>query len=487
MLPYHSGRTTHIQSEEPHVPSSTHQHKADDIHEHCSPHIKANEFTLLEPSSSTPIAEREDIEKKSDETDNHCQTLTASSNLDRAAFSKNNSTTIFAPLQQSASGLTGSTSASGLRRAGSFSSLVSSTSSFVTSAQQVRGELRLNIFFEPIFAPELQVPTNSKAHRHISSDTGAKGYIRVTVNEGRSLACQDTYVKLYLSKRGKNIRTSKHKTKVQRKTNNPIYQETFRIAVPSSLSLDEDTRLQLSLWDHARLRANECLGAMSFNLLELASTTVFTGWFRLLPYSQGTVAYARGHDSATSSPAAARRILDARSLSDENGGSVVEAKLHQQLGNSSQVSEDAVSSSGISGKSAGAAPSFTPATANTITNSSGNKRRLALLGGGSRSLQKELGELQRQLMELEGENKRHIVEKAQLEEKLQKVREENSQYIQSYEEQIQSLVGSSGSMKNLLSEKEALEVDKQRLEDMVRMLTLDARGHRDTIASLRDR
>ena len=107
------------------------------------------------------------------------------------------------------------------------------------------------------------------------------------MSEGRNLGGKDTYVKLYLSQRGKNVRTSKQKTAVKRRTANPAYQQTFKLPVDESVSLDDDSRLQITVWDHARMRHNECLGAMSFSLLEIA-------WKNVCPSSSSLRVQVRG-------------------------------------------------------------------------------------------------------------------------------------------------------------------------------------------------
>ena len=96
-----------------------------------------------------------------------------------------------------------------------------------------------------------------------------------------------------------------HPSTSQRKTANPVFEQNFRVPVPSSLALNEENRLQLAVWDSARMKANECMGGMSFSLRDIASKSSITGWYTLLPYNDGRYRYES--TSATASPSAARR------------------------------------------------------------------------------------------------------------------------------------------------------------------------------------
>ena len=59
------------------------------------------------------------------------------------------------------------------------------------------------------------------------------GYLKVTVNEGRGLQAKDPYCKFYLSKSGKDVKTTKQKTKTAKKTSRPTWQEKFKFPIPA--------------------------------------------------------------------------------------------------------------------------------------------------------------------------------------------------------------------------------------------------------------
>eukprot|EP00051_Salpingoeca_urceolata_P031524 m.11882 g.11882 ORF g.11882 m.11882 type:complete len:542 (+) comp4135_c0_seq1:225-1850(+) len=104
----------------------------------------------------------------------------------------------------------------------------------------------------------------------------------------RSGPAPDPYLKLYLSEHDRDVRTTKQKSKHQRATCNPQFNEKFIFYIPAALPLDEHTRLQISVWDNAgRLGSNACLGSVSFSMMDVASTAELTGWFYLLPEHQG--------------------------------------------------------------------------------------------------------------------------------------------------------------------------------------------------------
>ena len=157
-----------------------------------------------------------------------------------------------------------------LKRSNSMESLVSVASGNIVSSTEVEGEVHLYMFYRP--------------------DDGAKksnGSIEITVNEARNLSATDPYVKLYISSKGENIKSTKKKTKTQRKNRSPLFQEKFTFNLTAKMSVDENTRLQITVWDHSRSKANECTGGMSFSFAEIASTSRVSGWFELLPYKEG--------------------------------------------------------------------------------------------------------------------------------------------------------------------------------------------------------
>jgi hypothetical protein len=82
-------------------------------------------------------------------------------------------------------------------------------------------------------------------------------------------------MKFYISSDDIDIKGSKCKGKIKRRkkasdgTTCTCFNESFQLAVPSKVS-GSSIRLQITVWDHARTKANECVGGMSFTLDELA-------------------------------------------------------------------------------------------------------------------------------------------------------------------------------------------------------------------------
>eukprot|EP00047_Mylnosiga_fluctuans_P003567 m.229789 g.229789 ORF g.229789 m.229789 type:complete len:823 (-) comp11956_c0_seq1:1019-3487(-) len=139
------------------------------------------------------------------------------------------------------------------------------------------GLIRLEVRFEP-------PPPGDKT----------SGVLHVTVKEARNLQATsvggtaDPYVKLYLSKDGKDIKNTKQKTKHQRATLDPLFEERLIVYLQAGTALDESVRLQITLWDNGgKLASNECMGGLSFSLQEIASTANISGWFELLPEEEG--------------------------------------------------------------------------------------------------------------------------------------------------------------------------------------------------------
>eukprot|EP00041_Stephanoeca_diplocostata_P000713 m.16435 g.16435 ORF g.16435 m.16435 type:complete len:1032 (-) comp10956_c0_seq4:250-3345(-) len=161
-----------------------------------------------------------------------------------------------------------------LRRAGSNSSLVSVAPGSVYSKDAVSGMVHLTMQFEP--TPGGMSPRSNRAI----------GVVKVHVSECRHLQASQPYVKLYISNQSQDLKSTKRKTK-SKKAASPVFNESFEFPIKSESELDDSRRLQLSVWDHARLRANECTGGMSFSLAEIASSSQISGWFELLSTTQG--------------------------------------------------------------------------------------------------------------------------------------------------------------------------------------------------------
>lgn len=91
----------------------------------------------------------------------------------------------------------------------------------------------------------------------------------------------DPYVKLYLLP--DHSKETKKKTKVAKRTLNPIYNETFTYTLPPS-SLNSQV-LQLSIWDSSNIWSNQCLCMTTVELSKVRSSlinnTLIIDWYAL--------------------------------------------------------------------------------------------------------------------------------------------------------------------------------------------------------------
>ena len=154
-----------------------------------------------------------------------------------------------------------------LSRSDSLTSLVSIAPGNVVSKSKTSGSLQMSLRYEP-------TPAGSKSK--------IAGRIVVSIKEAANLTAVQPYVKLYVSQSGTDVKNTKRKTKV-RKGASPRFKEEFEFQVQKDSELHELRRLQVTIWDHARLKANECIGGMSFSFVDIASTEQLAGWFDLLP------------------------------------------------------------------------------------------------------------------------------------------------------------------------------------------------------------
>ena len=132
--------------------------------------------------------------------------------------------------------------------------------------------------------------------------------VSVVCHEGRGLSTHNAYVKLYLSGAdGKDIKATKRKTKAMKQTNSPRFEQTFKISAASK-SGSAAHRLQITVWDHAGLKAH-CHGGCSVPVAEIAGEAHLSGWFQLFAQSEGRSEYticeaASVPEASTRSPAA---------------------------------------------------------------------------------------------------------------------------------------------------------------------------------------
>lgn len=338
----------------------------------------------------------------------------------------------------------------GLKKSNSMESLVSVASGNVISSANVEGELHLYLFFEP---GDGQKKSN--------------GSIQVTVNEGRNLSASDPYVKMYLSKKGDNVKSSKQKTKTHKKNKNPLFQEKFTFKLPVKMDIDENSRLQIMVWDHSRSKANECTGGMSFSLAEIASTSRVTGWFELLPYSEGRSTH---------------RASISNSTSFGNGGNSLQSRPERSAsGIEPQLPKTTIRS----------VDSYEQPQQNSEPVSKQKKEKskrgiTSILSKGKNAAAEET------------EN-RHIEEKAILEEKIQSYREQVEQMadLQTRNLRLQNKLADAtkqlgrveqleADVARLTEENENLDTENQRLNEFITLHKDDADARRDQIVVLRD-
>jgi hypothetical protein len=159
----------------------------------------------------------------------------------------------------------------GLRRTGSqdsLNSMVSLATEQIISSATVKGELQLCLSFQDAQARKPAV-------------------IVVLVEDATTLEANHPYVKVYISRNGVDMKPTKVKGRhgAKNRLGTPLQLE---VPVPKEVETKPGSyRLQLSIWDHGRLKANECTGGMSFPLTDILGVARLEGWFQLLPYQRG--------------------------------------------------------------------------------------------------------------------------------------------------------------------------------------------------------
>eukprot|EP00048_Salpingoeca_helianthica_P007986 m.117026 g.117026 ORF g.117026 m.117026 type:complete len:365 (-) comp14478_c1_seq2:66-1160(-) len=134
-------------------------------------------------------------------------------------------------------------------------------------------------------------PTLRIEARYEPAEVGDKltGTVHVFVREGQAIRASRhsnaSYVKLYISQSGTDLRDTKQKTKDHKGEVAPKYNERFIFYLRRGLPDDERTRLQITLWERSRLGGSQCLGGMSFTVPELKATV--SGWFEILDEVDG--------------------------------------------------------------------------------------------------------------------------------------------------------------------------------------------------------
>ncbi|EDQ92759.1 uncharacterized protein MONBRDRAFT_35407 [Monosiga brevicollis MX1] len=344
----------------------------------------------------------------------------------------------------------------GLRRTNSNDSLLSITSGNVVQHGVIQGEVNVNLWFEPAD----------------DNDVKYLGWIMVTVNEARHLSSGDTYVKLYLLSQGRSVRASKQKTRVVKKQHDPIFEQRFKIPVARTYSVDQDTALEISVWDSGRLKANEVLGCILFPLDAIASTNASNGWFPLISYHDSR---AKAKQMAETVPSragrsAARKPGLTSALGRATGlpHSASQENLHE-----AEMGDGAGASEAAAGK---------------------KKRHLpGMRGGGSKAqLHSQVDELQERVRQLEAAEARHIQEKAALEEKLQEARNATGvasmkkRYAEAMQE-LDELRQRSMTQSELHDRLDGLEDENFKFQQQLKLLHGDKERMTEEISHLRDR
>lgn len=305
------------------------------------------------------------------------------------------------------------------------------------------------------------------------------GTLNVTINEAQGVAGRDTYVKLYLNHNGKNVKASKQKTRVK-KSADPIFEQTFRIPLTRQYSLTNDTKIEISLWDHARTRANECLACVMFGLKDIVSTSALSGWHDLQTYSDARKGKA--------TPPSA--IASSNTRADTQTHTAMTSALSQPTKGRALPAPSAAAPAAMT-----SSPSAQPSVVTSSASPKEASRRRVLAPGkmSKAQMQARIAELESDVMQLTQEDERHVQEKAVLEEKLQSMRESSGNIEQlkrknaEMKQQLEAAKPLHDASAQLKQHVEDLELENGNLQRQYQLLSDDSLRHVSEIAALRDR
>jgi hypothetical protein len=242
---------------------------------------------------------------------------------------------------------------------------------------------------------------------------------------------------------------------VQKKTKAPVFQEQFEYELNDKTPL-ESARVQITVWDHSRAKANECTGHMSFALTELVNTSRISGWFKLLSYKDGRIA---------NEPCAGRSSDP--SMTPTTPSFVTPTFVDSRLSSASVA---------------------TPITS-SIDRGSGSIKSSGSEKKSKKGKKKDVAELQKR-------DEDHVREKANLHEKIQTYREQVEQMaaLQARNLRLQNDVADAkATYERLESEKlevedkvDELVIQNKRLNEFIILHKDDAEQRRDEIVVLRD-
>ncbi|EDQ89598.1 uncharacterized protein MONBRDRAFT_25110, partial [Monosiga brevicollis MX1] len=122
-------------------------------------------------------------------------------------------------------------------------------------------------------------------------DSDKSNKLTIYVGDARNLlpmdptGTSDPYVKIKVMRKGTEV--MRLKTPVHPKELNPSFRQTFSVPFPATADLTET--IHVAVWDKDFLRRNDFMGAMTFELKDIAdpqSAGKYTGWYKLLDKRQ---------------------------------------------------------------------------------------------------------------------------------------------------------------------------------------------------------